>query len=54
MVLESGRCGGRELMWFWNEPNLHWIYGAGERANTAEEVSGMLAAMETDGDATNT
>jgi hypothetical protein len=32
------------LIWFRKEPNLQWIYAAGERAQTEDEVARALAA----------
>jgi tRNA dimethylallyltransferase len=54
IVRENRRYARRQLIWFRKEPNLHWIYGAGESAETAEQAARLLAAMETDRDATDT
>jgi tRNA A37 N6-isopentenylltransferase MiaA len=49
-VQENRRYARRQLIWFRKEPNLQWIYAAGERAQTQDEVARALAAqLETDG-----
>jgi tRNA dimethylallyltransferase len=44
IVRENRRYSRRQLIWFRKEPNLQWIYAAGERADTQEEVARTLAA----------
>jgi tRNA dimethylallyltransferase len=44
IVRENKRYSRRQLIWFRKEPNLQWIYAAGERADTQEEVARTLAA----------
>lgn len=49
IVRENRRYARRQLIWFRKEPNLQWIYAAGERAQTQDEVARALAAqLETD------
>jgi tRNA dimethylallyltransferase len=43
IVRENRRYARRQLIWFRKEPNLHWIYGSGERATTEEQVVRLLA-----------
>jgi tRNA dimethylallyltransferase len=50
---ENRKYARRQLIWFRKEPNLQWIYAAGDREETQEEVARVLAAMETCRDATN-
>ena len=47
IVRENKRYSRRQLIWFRKEPNLQWIYAAGERADTQEEVARTLAAEAT-------
>lgn len=47
IVRENRKYSRRQLIWFRKEPNLHWIYAAGERPETLEEVAGALSAMQT-------
>ena len=47
IVRENRRYARRQLIWFRKEPNLRWIYAAGEREETLEEVARALAIMET-------
>ena len=47
IVRENRRYARRQLIWFRKEPNLRWIYAAGEREETLEEVARALAMMET-------
>ena len=42
IVRENRRYSRRQLIWFRKEPNLQWIYAAGERAETADEVARSL------------
>jgi len=46
IVQENRRYSRRQLIWFRKEPNLRWIYAAGEREETLEEVTRVLSAME--------
>jgi tRNA A37 N6-isopentenylltransferase MiaA len=50
---ENRRYARRQLIWFRKEPNLQWIHAAGERDETMEEATRVLAAMEIRPDATN-
>ncbi len=43
---ENRKYSRRQLIWFRKEPNLQWIYAAGERGTTVEEVARLLAAEE--------
>lgn len=47
IVRENKRYSRRQLIWFRKEPNLQWIYAAGERADTQEEVARTLAGETT-------
>jgi tRNA dimethylallyltransferase len=47
IVRENRRYARRQLIWFRKEPNLRWIYAAGQREETLEEVARALAALET-------
>ena len=40
---ENRRYARRQLIWFRKEPNLQWIYAAGEREDTEAEVARALA-----------
>jgi tRNA dimethylallyltransferase len=44
IVRENRRYSRRQLIWFRKEPNLQWIYAAGDRAQTQDEVARTLAA----------
>jgi tRNA A37 N6-isopentenylltransferase MiaA len=44
-VRENRRYSRRQLIWFRKEPNLQWIYAAGERVETEEHVARELAAL---------
>jgi tRNA dimethylallyltransferase len=44
IVRENRRYSRRQLIWFRKEPNLQWIYAAGERVETEEHVARELAA----------
>jgi tRNA dimethylallyltransferase len=46
IVRENRRYARRQLIWFRKEPNLRWIYAAGQREETLEEVARALAALE--------
>jgi tRNA dimethylallyltransferase len=46
IVRENRKYAKRQLIWFRKEPNLRWIYAAGEREGTLEEVARILAVME--------
>jgi tRNA dimethylallyltransferase len=46
IVRENRRYARRQLIWFRKEPNLRWIYAAGQREGTQEEVARALAALE--------
>ena len=50
IVRENRRYSKRQLIWFRKEPNLRWIYAAGQREETLEEVARALAAMESSPD----
>jgi tRNA dimethylallyltransferase len=54
IVRENRRYARRQLIWFRKEPNLQWIYGAGEREETQDDVARALAVMETRCDAPDT
>ena len=54
IVRENRKYARRQLIWFKKEPNLRWIYAAGEREETLEDVTRALAAMEIRLDAPNT
>jgi tRNA dimethylallyltransferase len=54
IVRENRRYARRQLIWFRKEPNLQWIYAAGEREQTQDEVARALAVMETPRDAPDT
>ncbi len=43
IVRENRRYARRQLIWFRKEPNLQWIYAAGEREDTEGEVARALA-----------
>jgi tRNA dimethylallyltransferase len=40
---ENRRYSRRQLIWFRKEPNLHWIYAAGEREDTQQHAARVLA-----------
>ncbi len=42
IVRENRQYSRRQLIWFRKEPNLRWIDAAGERAETQDEVAGLL------------
>jgi len=44
IVRENRRYARRQLIWFRKEPNLHWIYAAGECEEAQEEAARVLAA----------
>ena len=46
IVRENRRYARRQLIWFRKEPNLRWIYAAGEREETVEDVARALVALE--------
>jgi tRNA dimethylallyltransferase len=46
IIRENRKYSRRQLIWFRKEPNLQWIYAAGERESTQEEVVRTLAAQE--------
>jgi tRNA dimethylallyltransferase len=46
IVRENRRYARRQLIWFRKEPNLQWIYAAGEREDTRDEVARLLARLE--------
>jgi tRNA dimethylallyltransferase len=56
IVRENRRYARRQLIWFRKEPNLQWIYAAGEREETQGEVARAVAALdrETSPDASST
>jgi tRNA dimethylallyltransferase len=43
IVRENRKYSRRQLIWFRKEPNLQWIYAAGERAQTQDEAAQVLA-----------
>lgn len=47
IVRENRKYSRRQLIWFRKEPNLQWIYAAGERPETEEEVARALSVMQT-------
>ena len=51
---ENRRYARRQLIWFRKEPNLHWIYAAGEREDAQEEAARTLARLETSPDGPDT
>jgi tRNA dimethylallyltransferase len=40
---ENRKYARRQLIWFRKEPNLHWIYGSGEREDSQLEAARILA-----------
>jgi tRNA dimethylallyltransferase len=46
IVRENRKYARRQLIWFRKEPNLRWVYTAGQREETLEEVARALAVME--------
>ena len=42
IVRENRKYSRRQLIWFRKEPNLRWIHAAGDRADTQDEVAGLL------------
>jgi tRNA dimethylallyltransferase len=54
IVRENKRYARRQLIWFRKEPNLRWLYTAGEHDATLEEVVRDLAVMEIRRDAPDT
>jgi tRNA dimethylallyltransferase len=42
IVRENRRYSRRQLIWFRKEPNLQWIYGAGERPETLKVISSAV------------
>jgi tRNA dimethylallyltransferase len=46
IVRENRRYARRQLIWFRKEPNLQWIYAAGEREDTEAQVARLLASDE--------
>ena len=51
---ENRRYSRRQLIWFRKEPNLQWIYAAGEREEAQEEAARTLARLETSSDGPDT
>ena len=51
IVRENRKYSRRQLIWFRKEPNLQWIYLAGERVDAVDIVARALAAMEPPSDA---
>jgi len=43
IVRENRKYARRQLIWFRKEPNLHWIYGSGEREDIQLEAARILA-----------
>jgi tRNA dimethylallyltransferase len=54
IVRENRRYARRQLIWFKKEPNLQWIYAAGEREDAQEEAARTLARLETPPDGPDT
>jgi tRNA dimethylallyltransferase len=54
IVRENRRYARRQLIWFRKEPNLQWIYAAGEREGAQEEAARTLARLETPPDGPDT
>jgi tRNA dimethylallyltransferase len=54
IVRENRRYARRQLIWFRKEPNLHWIYAAGEDEATREQVVRAVAVRETSRNAADT
>jgi tRNA dimethylallyltransferase len=54
IVRENRRYARRQLIWFRKEPNLQWIYAAGEREDAQEEAARILARLETPPDGPDT
>ncbi len=54
IVRENRRYARRQLIWFRKEPNLQWIYAAGEREDAQEEAARTLARLETSSDGPDT
>lgn len=46
IVRENRKYSRRQLLWFRKEPNLEWIYAAGEREETQQRVARSIAALE--------
>ena len=46
IVRENRKYAKRQLIWFKKEPNLRWIYAAGEREGTQDGVARAVAVME--------
>ena len=44
IVRENRRYARRQLIWFRKEPNLQWIYGAGERQDIQAQVARALVS----------
>jgi tRNA dimethylallyltransferase len=44
IVRENRRYARRQLIWFRKEPNLQWIHGAGEDAQTLQRAEELLTA----------
>ena len=51
IVRENRKYSRRQLIWFRKEPNLQWIYLAGERVDAVDIVARALAATEPPSDA---
>jgi tRNA dimethylallyltransferase len=47
IVRENRKYARRQLLWFRKEPNLQWVYAAGEGEDTEAQVAGVLAATHT-------
>lgn len=43
IIRENMRYARRQLIWFRQEPNVHWIDGAGERDDTQAEAADLVA-----------
>ena len=46
IVRENRRYSRRQLIWFRKEPNLQWIYAAGELEDTQQQVARALANVK--------
>ena len=46
IVRENRKYAKRQLIWFRKEPNLRWVYAAGEHEGTQDGVARAVAVME--------
>jgi tRNA dimethylallyltransferase len=54
IVRENRRYSRRQLIWFRKEPNLQWIYAAGESDRAKEEAARIVSQRETFADGPDT